>query len=50
MVQWIIAKAAEQACAAVYLHVITYNESAIAFYQRHNFDEIAELPNFYYIT
>lgn len=47
--QWVIAKAEEQACAVVYLHVISYNKSAIAFYQSNHFDEIAELPDFYFI-
>lgn len=47
--QRVIGWATEQACVMVYLHVITYNHNAIAFYQRNAFTEVALLPNFYFI-
>ena len=36
-------------CRAVYLHVITSNEPAIAFYRRLSFQCVRCLPQFYYI-
>lgn len=45
MLSW----ALEQTCVIVYLHVITYNHNAIAFYKRNAFSEVALLRNFYFI-
>ena len=36
-------------CGAVYLHVITYNEAAIKFYEKHNFVRVRELQDYYSI-
>lgn len=41
--------AAETACRAVYLHVATFNQAALAFYRRAGFRELAVLPGFYCI-
>mmetsp|Transcript_20899 Transcript_20899/g.40974 ORF Transcript_20899/g.40974 Transcript_20899/m.40974 type:complete len:379 (+) Transcript_20899:13-1149(+) len=40
----------DKSCGVVYLHVITYNESAIRFYQRHGFVCVDTLRNFYRIN
>ncbi|CAN6486551.1 unnamed protein product [Victoria cruziana] len=37
-------------CKAVYLHVIDYNEYAILFYKKMNFQCLRRLPSFYYIN
>eukprot|EP00884_Botryococcus_braunii_P010466 jgi/Botrbrau1/19420/Bobra.0338s0047.1 len=50
LLQIMTERAMEQACIIVYLHVITYNHSAIAFYQRNGFNEVALLRNFYFIA
>lgn len=36
-------------CRAVYLHVITYNTAAIAFYQKNGFALLREIPDYYTI-
>lgn len=36
-------------CLSAFLHVIDYNLTAIAFYHRSKFQEIALLHDFYYI-
>ena len=41
--------AAQQQAVAVFLHVITYNEPAIAFYLRNGFGQAVLLRDFYYI-
>ena len=41
--------AAQQQAAAVFLHVITHNQAAIAFYARNGFTQTALLKDFYYI-
>lgn len=46
----VVAHARAQAAQAVYLHVITYNEAAMAFYHRNGFSEVSLLRNFYYIA
>lgn len=37
-------------CRAVYLHVISYNLTAIQFYEKNSFRCLQKLQNFYYIT
>lgn len=37
-------------CRAVYLHVISYNQSAILFYKKNSFQCLRKLQNFYYIN
>lgn len=37
-------------CRAVYLHVISYNHSAIYFYKKNSFQCLRRLRNFYYIN
>ncbi|KAL2636336.1 hypothetical protein R1flu_007815 [Riccia fluitans] len=37
-------------CRAVYLHVISYNHSAIYFYRKNSFQCLRKLRNFYYIN
>eukprot|EP01018_Ginkgo_biloba_P031690 Gb_12740 [translate_table: standard] len=37
-------------CRAVYLHVISYNQSAILFYKKNSFRCLRKLENFYYIN
>lgn len=37
-------------CAAVYLHVITYNTAAVKFYERCGFLFVREIPDFYVIN
>ncbi|KAL3689301.1 hypothetical protein R1sor_015610 [Riccia sorocarpa] len=37
-------------CRAVYLHVISYNHSAIYFYKKNSFQCLRKLRNFYYIN
>ncbi|KAH9305152.1 hypothetical protein KI387_009556, partial [Taxus chinensis] len=37
-------------CRAVYLHVISYNQSAIHFYKKNSFQCLRKLQNFYYIN
>ena len=36
-------------CGAVYLHVITYNVAAIAFYSKHGFVRVGTLMDYYFI-
>lgn len=36
-------------CGAVYLHVITYNNVALKFYENNNFEYFKELDAFYHI-
>ena len=38
-----------QDCGIIYLHVITYNQTAIRFYERLGFYRIEEIPNYYSI-
>jgi len=40
---------AEPRCGCVYLHVITHNHAAIAFYERAGFEPVREIPNYYQI-
>jgi hypothetical protein len=49
LVQRVVHCAAAAGCRAVYLHVISYNTPAMAFYQRLGFRELALLPDFYVI-
>eukprot|EP00246_Nothoceros_aenigmaticus_P018622 TRINITY_DN981_c0_g1_i2.p1 TRINITY_DN981_c0_g1~~TRINITY_DN981_c0_g1_i2.p1 ORF type:complete len:261 (+),score=30.99 TRINITY_DN981_c0_g1_i2:308-1090(+) len=37
-------------CRAVYLHVISYNKTAILFYEKNSFYSLRKLRNFYYIN
>lgn len=37
----------DSACGGVYLHVITYNETAIRFYERLGFYRVEEIPDYY---
>lgn len=37
-------------CRAVYLHVISYNKTAILFYEKNAFHALRKLRNFYYIN
>lgn len=46
----VVTRAAEQAAQAVYLHVITYNEAAMAFYRRNSFRDVSLLRDFYHIA
>ncbi|GBG24963.1 N-alpha-acetyltransferase 60 [Hondaea fermentalgiana] len=41
--------ASNPACGVVYLHVITYNEAALRFYERHGFRRVETLTDFYRI-
>ena len=38
-----------QGCLSAFLHVIDYNLTAMAFYRRSKFQEVALLHDFYYI-
>lgn len=49
LVRLVVRHAAEAGCRCVYLHVISYNTTAIAFYRRLGFRDVALLPNFYVI-
>ncbi|KAH8065575.1 peptide alpha-N-acetyltransferase [Aureococcus anophagefferens] len=40
---------AEAGCGAVYLHVITYNDAAIEFYERNDFSRLREIADYYRI-
>jgi ribosomal protein S18 acetylase RimI-like enzyme len=40
----------DPSCGVVYLHVITYNESAIRFYERHGFRRLRTVQGFYLIN
>ena len=42
-------RAARSGCCSAFLHVIDYNAAAIGFYRKHGFQELALLPQFYYI-
>lgn len=42
-------QAAAAGCCALYLHVLSLNASAIAFYRRLGFHDVALLPDFYVI-
>ena len=46
----VVAHARAQEAQAVYLHVVTYNEAAIAFYRRNHFVDVSLLRNFYFIS
>lgn len=46
----VVSHAQAHAAEAVYLHVITYNIAAIAFYRRNHFIELSLLRGFYYIA
>lgn len=46
----VVSHAQAHAAEAVYLHVITYNSVAIAFYRRNHFIELSLLRGFYYIA
>lgn len=37
----------DSACGGVYLHVITYNDTAIRFYERLGFHRVEEIPDYY---
>lgn len=41
--------AAKSGCCSAFLHVIDYNAAAIRFYQKHGFQELALMPQFYFI-
>ena len=45
-----VAHARAQGAHAVYLHVVTYNQAAIAFYRKNGFAELSLLRGFYYIA
>lgn len=45
----VLAHAAQAGCHAVYLHVASFNQAAIAFYRRAGFRQLAHLPGFYTI-
>ena len=49
LVQWVVSHGRKQACRAVYLHVIAYNNAAIGLYRKNGFSELAMRPGFYYI-
>uniref|UniRef100_A0A7S2N4T1 N-alpha-acetyltransferase 60 n=1 Tax=Helicotheca tamesis TaxID=374047 RepID=A0A7S2N4T1_9STRA len=40
----------DEACGVVYLHVITYNERAIGFYERLGFVRVKEIQDYYRIN
>ena len=42
-------RAARSGCCSAFLHVIDYNAAAIGFYRKRGFQELALLPQFYYI-
>ena len=46
----VVTHAKAQAAEAVYLHVVTYNNAAIAFYRRNHFSELSLLRGFYHIA
>ena len=50
LLRLVVAHAKEQSARAVYLHVVTYNADAIAFYHRNAFHELSLLRDFYYIA
>lgn len=39
----------DEKCGAVYLHVITYNQAAISFYEKLDFVLVKEIEDYYYI-
>lgn len=48
LVKWVEALVQEDsACGGVYLHVITYNDTAIRFYERLGFYRVEEIPDYY---
>ena len=50
LVRWVESLVQQDpACGGVYLHVITYNDSAIRFYERLGFYRVEEIPDYYEI-
>ncbi len=49
LLDFVLRHAAETACRAVYLHVASFNQAALSFYQRAGFQQLAVIPNFYCI-
>ena len=45
-----VSHAEAHSARAVYLHVVSYNAGAIAFYRRNAFEELSLLRDFYYIA
>ena len=50
MLDLVVTHAKAQSAEAVYLHVVTYNSAAIAFYLRNHFSELSLLRGFYHIA
>lgn len=48
-IQWILEQGKSLDCRAVYLHVISYNDAAMAMYRKNRFQEMACRQNFYHI-
>ena len=48
MIEWVESLVEQDsACGGIYLHVITYNDSAIRFYERLGFYRVEEIPDYY---
>ena len=50
LLRLVVSHAESQNARAVYLHVVSYNTSAMAFYRRNAFEELSLLRDFYYIA
>ncbi len=50
LLRLVVSHAEAQSARAVYLHVVSYNAGAIAFYRRNGFEELSLLRDFYYIA
>ena len=50
LLRLVVSHAVAQTARAVYLHVVSYNAGAIAFYRRNAFEEVSLLRDFYYIA
>ena len=50
LLRLVLAAAEARGCRACFLHVISYNHAAIAFYLAQDFDHAAELRNFYLLS